>query len=129
MTITFKEHNPATVFAPVGAYAHGLEAIEARRLLFISGTMGLDPEGCAPDGIEAQCAMLWRNIGEILASAGMTTQNLVKVTCFLRDGRDRDVNGAARKAALGDHRVATTVIVAELLETDWLVEIDAIAAA
>jgi 2-iminobutanoate/2-iminopropanoate deaminase len=124
-----KTHDPSTIFAPVGPYTHGLEVTEARRLLFITGTMGLDKSGQAPDGIEAQCALAWRNIGAILQSAGMDMSNLVKVTCYLADRAYREANMNARAAALGDHRVATTVVAATLLEDGWLVEIEAIAAA
>jgi len=122
-------HDPDVIFAPVGPYTHGLEGVEARRLLFITGTMGLDKNGKAPDGIEAQCALAWRNIGAILEHAGMGMRNLVKVTCYLADRKYREVNMQARAAALGDHRVATTVVAAALLEDDWLVEIEAIAVA
>jgi 2-iminobutanoate/2-iminopropanoate deaminase len=122
-------HDPDVIFAPVGPYTHGLEVVEARRLLFITGTMGLDKNGKAPDGIEAQCALAWRNIGAILEHAGMGMRNLVKVTCYLADRKYREVNMQARAAALGDHRVATTVVAAALLEDDWLVEIEAIAVA
>ena len=124
-----KIHDPSAIFAPVGPYTHGLEVVEVRRLLFITGTMGLDKDGKAPDGIEAQCSQAWRNIGAILQDAGMSVRNLVKVTCYLADRRYREANMKARAAALGDHRVATTVIAAALLEDGWLVEIDAIAAA
>jgi 2-iminobutanoate/2-iminopropanoate deaminase len=124
-----KPHDPAAIFAPVGPYTHGLEVVQARRLLFITGTMGLDKNGKAPEGIEAQCALAWRNIGAILDHAGMSMRNLVKVTCFLADRSYRDANMRARAEALGDHRVATTVVGATLLEDGWLVEIEAIAAA
>jgi enamine deaminase RidA (YjgF/YER057c/UK114 family) len=124
-----KSHDPSAIFAAVGPYTHGLEVVEARRLLFVSGTMGLDKTGKAPDGIEAQCALAWRNIGASLEDAGMTMRNLVKVTCYLADRSHRDANMRARMAALGDHRVATTVVAATLLEDGWLVEIEAIAAA
>ncbi|HET6158496.1 MAG TPA: RidA family protein [Dongiaceae bacterium] len=124
-----KAHDPDAVFASVGPYTHGLEVVEARRLLFITGTMGLHKNGKAPDGIEAQCALAWRNIGAILESAGMSMRNLVKVTCYLADRNYREANMKARAAALGDHRVATTVVGATLLEDGWLVEIEAIAAA
>lgn len=42
-----KTHDPSAIFAPVGPYTHGLEVVEARRLLFITGTMGLDKNGKA----------------------------------------------------------------------------------
>lgn len=124
-----KPHDPSAIFAPVGPYTHGLEVVEAKRLLFITGTMGLDKNGKAPAGIEAQCALAWRNIGAILEDAGMSVRNLVKVTCYLADRSHREANMKARAAALGDHRVATTVVVAGLLEDEWLVEIEAVAAA
>ena len=124
-----KPQDPSAVFAPVGPYTHGLEVVDARRLLFITGTMGLDKNGKAPEGIEAQCALAWRNIGAILEHAGMNMRNLVRVTCYLADRSYRDANMRARAAALGDHRVATTVVGATLLEDGWLVEIEAIAAA
>lgn len=124
-----KTHDPAAIFAPVGPYTHGLEVVEAKRLLFITGTMGLDGKGKPAVGIEAQCAQAWTNITSILENAGMNVRNLVKVTCFLSDRSHREANMKARVAALGDHRVATTVVVAELLESAWLVEIEAIAAA
>jgi 2-iminobutanoate/2-iminopropanoate deaminase len=124
-----KTHDPSAIFAPVGPYTHGLEVVEARRLLFITGTMGLDKAGKAPEGIEAQCALAWRNIGAILEHAGMSLRNLVKVTCYLADRSYSEANMHARAAALGDHRVATTVVAATLLEDGWLVEIEAIAAA
>ena len=121
-------HDPDAIFAPVGPYTHGLEVVEARRLLFITGTMGLDKNGKAPEGIEAQCALAWRNIGAILEQAGMSVRNLVKVTCYLADRSYREANMRARAAALGDHRITTTVVAATLLEDGWLVEIEAIAA-
>jgi 2-iminobutanoate/2-iminopropanoate deaminase len=124
-----KPHDPSAVFAPVGPYTHGLEVVDARRLLFITGTMGLDKNGKAPEGIEAQCTLAWRNIGAILEHAGMNMRNLVKVTCYLADRSHRDANMRARAAALGDHRVATTIVGATLLEDGWLVEIEAVAAA
>jgi enamine deaminase RidA (YjgF/YER057c/UK114 family) len=103
--------------------------VEVRRLLFITGTMGLDKAGKAPEGIDAQCAQAWRNITAILEDAGMTMRDLVKVNCYLADRAHREANMRGRAAALGDHRVATTVIVSTLLEDGWLVEIEAIAAA
>jgi enamine deaminase RidA (YjgF/YER057c/UK114 family) len=124
-----KAHDPSAIFAPVGPYTHGLEVVDARRLLFITGTMGLDKSGKAPGGIEAQCTQAWRNIGAILEDAGMSMRNLVKVTCYLADRSYRETNMKARAAALGGHRVATVVVVAGLLEDDWLVEIEAVAAA
>ena len=125
----FTPHNPPSIFEPAGPYTHGLEVVGAKRLLFISGTLGLDPNGRVPEGFEAQCRQAWQNIVAILASAGMTCGNLVKVNGFLASAEFRLANAAIRSEFLGDHRVTSTVIVAALLDTAWLLEIEAIAAA
>jgi 2-iminobutanoate/2-iminopropanoate deaminase len=58
----------------------------------------------------------------------MTVDNIVRATSYLRDASYADVNGAARVAALNGRVIPTTAIVAETLESDWLVEIEVIAA-
>ena len=127
MSPTF--HDPAGIYPPAGPYAHAVSVAQPQRLLFISGTMGLDPQGVAGKTVEEQLELVWSNLGQILQDAGMTTSNIVKLTCFLSDRSHRGPNMDARRRALGEHKVATTVVVVELLETQWLVEIDAVAAA
>jgi enamine deaminase RidA (YjgF/YER057c/UK114 family) len=124
-----KAHNPATMFAPVGPYCHGLEVVQPTRFLFSSGTMGLDVKGAAPDGIEAQLETAWTNLKAIMAEAGMGVGNIVKVTTFLADRSMRGPATAYRQAVLGAHKPAVTTMVAGLLQDDWLVEIEIVAAA
>ena len=121
-------HTPTAVYPPAGPYSHGVELAGFSRLLWISGTMGLAPDGAAADDFEAQCEQAWANIGAVLDSAGMTWGNLVKVTCFLGDRRDRDVTYAVRNRVLGDHKVAVTVVAVTLLDPAWKLEIEALAA-
>lgn len=123
-------HNPTEgVYATGGDWVHAIEVRGPQRLLFISGTMGLRPDFSAPPTLEEQLDCVWNNLRAILASAGMTTDNLVRLTSYLRDASYADANAAARLAALGEHRIPTTAIVAQTLTDDWLVEIEAIAAA
>src|SRR5215467_13448914 len=63
-------HTPNTVAAPFGPYSHAVEVPEGSRLLYISGEVGVRPDGTVPEGIEAQAEACWRNIIEILADAG-----------------------------------------------------------
>jgi enamine deaminase RidA (YjgF/YER057c/UK114 family) len=122
-------HNPAEgVYAATSDYAHALEVRGAQRLLFVSGTMGLDAAGEAPGTLDAQLALVWTNLRAILAAAGMTVENIVRVTSYLRDGADAERNAAARNAALGGRLVPTTAIVVETLAPEWLVELEVIAA-
>ena len=102
---------------------------DPHRLLFVAGTMGLDAAGAAPATLEAQLEQLWANVRTILTSAGMTVDNIVRVTSYLRDVDDAEANGAARVAALGGRVVPTTAIVVQTLSDTWLVEVEVIAAA
>ena len=116
------------IYASAPDYAHSLEVRDPRRLVFVSGTMGLDANGRAPATLEEQLALVWDNLRSILAEHGLTTDHVVRVTSYLRDAAYADANAAARVAALDGRRVPTTAIVVETLEPDWLVEIEVIAA-
>jgi enamine deaminase RidA (YjgF/YER057c/UK114 family) len=110
-------------------YVHAMEVTGAARLLFVSGTMGLDHHGQAPRGLNEQLSLLWSNIRRILDEAGMTTENIVRLTSYLRDASFAEANQNARLQALGDRRVPTTAIVVQTLKAEWLVELEVIAAA
>jgi 2-iminobutanoate/2-iminopropanoate deaminase len=123
-------HNPTVgVYPAVGDYIHALEVRGASRMLFVAGTMGLDPGGVAGATLTDQLELIWSNIRAILASANMTIDNVVRVTSYLRDAAYAEANAEARVGALGGRLVPTTAIVAETLVSDWLVEIEVIAAA
>ena len=91
--------------------------------------MRLRPDFTTPATLDEQLACVWDNIQAILASAGMTTDNIVWLTSYLRDAAYADANAEARIKALGDRRIPTTAIVAQTLESEWLVELEVIAAA
>ncbi|MBB2718701.1 UNVERIFIED_ORG: enamine deaminase RidA (YjgF/YER057c/UK114 family) [Rhizobium etli] len=121
--------NPTTGIYPASPdYIHALEVRHPSRLLFVSGTMGLDKAGMAADGLEGQLALVWTNLRTILASAEMTVDNIVRLTSYLRDGAFMEANQNARLRALGGRAVPTTAIIVETLSDDWLVEIEIIAA-
>jgi 2-iminobutanoate/2-iminopropanoate deaminase len=47
----------------------------------------------------------------VLTAAGLTTNNLLKVTTYLSDRRHADANARVRREMLGDHRPALTVVI------------------
>ena len=123
-------HNPTEgVYATGGDWVHAMEVRGAERFLFLSGTMGLDPAGAAGKDLDEQLELVWNNIRAILAGAGMTTDNIVRLTSYLRDVSYAQANAAARLRALGDRRIPTTAIVVQTLEEEWLVELEVVAAA
>lgn len=123
-------HNPTEgIYSTGGDWVHAMEVRGAGRLLFLSGTMGLNADFTAPPTLDEQLACVWNNIRAILASAGMTVDNIVRLTSYLRDGSYAEANAQARIAALGDRRIPTTAIVVQTLQPDWLIELELIAAA
>jgi 2-iminobutanoate/2-iminopropanoate deaminase len=123
-------HDPADgVYATDGDWAHAVEIRGPGRLVFVSGTMGLDLDGVPGDGLEHQLTLVWSNIRRILAAAEMTTDDVVRVTSYLRDASYAEANARARVAALGGRAVPTTAVVVETLDPGWLVELEVVAAA
>lgn len=122
-------HTPDAVAAPFGPYSHAVEVPEGSRLLYISGEVGVLPDGSVPKGIEAQAEACWQNIIAILADAGMGVGDLVKITTYLVRPEDLTAAGAARAKHFGDARPGSaTVIVKALVVPEWLIEIEAVAA-
>ncbi|MBY5789790.1 RidA family protein [Rhizobium leguminosarum bv. viciae] len=122
-------HNPANgIYAASPDYIHALEVRHPSRLLFVSGTMGLDQQGMAAADLEGQLDLIWSNLRAILTSADMTVDNIVRLTSYLSDGAFMEANQNARLRALGGRAVPTTAIIVETLRHDWLVEIEIIAA-
>lgn len=72
-----------TELAPgaIGPYSQGIDIGD---IIFFSGQVPLDPKsGEMPEGIEAQCQLVFKNIGGLLSSQGLDYSNVVKTTVFL----------------------------------------------
>ncbi|WP_129641300.1 RidA family protein [Peristeroidobacter agariperforans] len=111
------------------SYAQACLVERPSKLLFISGQVPADAEGKVPERFEDQCRLVWRNIEAQLIAAGMKLTDLVKVTVFLSDRQYRAANAAVRKEVLGTHAPALTIIITGIYDEEWLLEIEAIAAA
>jgi len=109
-------------------YVHAAELRGFERLLFVSGTMGLDEAGAPGADLAQQLELVWTNLRAILAEADMTVDHIVRVTSYLRDAAYAGPNAAARVRALGGRAVPTTAIVVETLSPGWLIELEVVAA-
>ena len=105
-----------------------MEIEGARRLMFVSGQIPVDAQGRTPKDFASQARLAWGNLRAQLEAGGMGFDDLVKVTVFLSDRRFAEDNRTARAEALGDRRVALTVIIAGVFDPGWLLEIEAVAA-
>ena len=125
-----KQRNPSTMAAPIGPFCHASEVPGGSRLLYISGQVGMKPDGSVPATIEEQAEVTWQNIEACLADAGMGIADLVKITTFVVKAEDLPAAGKARAKHLGDARpTSSTIIVSALVVPSLLIEIEAVAAA
>lgn len=129
-----KRHNPPSVWAVPEAfrsiYSHAVEAGGGARLLFVSGQLGIAPDGSLRVGFEAQLNQAMDNVEALLASAGMSKDNIVKANYYLTRSSDLPTLGAVRRRrwAKSEAEAVTVIVVAALASQDWLVEVEAVAA-
>ncbi len=111
-----------------GGYAQAVEIGGATRLLFISGQIPVTTNAIVPSGFPAQARLVWRHFIAQLEAADMTLDDLVKITIYLAERIYAAENRAIRLEILGGRRVAMTVIITDIFDPAWLIEIEGIAA-
>ena len=114
---------------PAAAYTHAIEVSGANRTLYISGQVGVRMDGSVPEDVAEQSRLAWKNLEAQLKAAGMTLDNLVKITTILPNHGDLAAARAGRSDVLGDRRPASTLIVGGLANPAWKIEIEGIAVA
>ena len=110
--------------------SHFTDAVQAGDLLFVSGVVPVDGEGVlvGGDDVVAQARAVFANMGEILASAGCTFTDVVKVTVFLTHVDDRPLINPVRQEVFGDARPASTLVeVSALVIPGARIEVEAVA--
>lgn len=113
-----------------GIYAHGVETAPRARTVYVSGQIGESPEGRLPADFSGQCRQAILNVESVLRDAEMNLGNVVKMSFYLVRREDMSALLETRKELLDGVRPAiTTVYVAGLVDSDWLVEVDAVACA
>lgn len=116
--------------APTGIHSAGpySPAIRAGDFLFISGQIPLDPQGGLLQGpIEAQTQRCLEQIKEILAAAGGSLKDLVKVTIYLVDMKDFEAVNRAYAAYFDLEPPARACVGVAALPKGARIEIEAIA--
>lgn len=109
--------------APVSHYCH---VVRAGNHVWVSGTVGIAPDGSVPDGVVEQFDLAIRNLDACLKAAGGGPEHVVKVTVFLTDIDDRPLINPARQRYFGQHRPASTLVeVSALVLPKLKVEIEA----
>ena len=121
--------NPDTVHPPLGLYSHCVAVPRDAELLYVSGQLGVRPDGSVGSTVAEQADQAFENLVAVLRGGGMGPENIVKLTTYIVAGHDGDGVRAARLKHLGDLRPASTAVwVAGLVRPEWFVEVDAVAA-
>jgi reactive intermediate/imine deaminase len=108
--------------------SHYTDAVRFGDLLFVSGVAPLDPGGrvVSADVVE-QAQQVFANLAHVLKAAGADFGDVLKVTVFLTDVRDRARINPVRQQHFGSARPASTLIgVSELAVPGMKIEIEAI---
>jgi 2-iminobutanoate/2-iminopropanoate deaminase len=111
-----------------GRYSQAVAVSGETRTLYVSGQIPVDPSGVVPTDFASQAKLVWRNIEAQLNAAGMAMADIVKVTTFLSDRIYAEENSAIRRECLSGNAPALTVIICDIYDPAWLLEIEAIAA-
>ena len=60
-------------------------------VLLSSGIVGMNAEtGTIPEHVEEQCTLLFANVGYVMAAAGGSPKDIIKMTFFVKDRSARD---------------------------------------
>lgn len=123
-----RKFNPEGAPAPA-FYSHGVEVEASARMVFVSGQVGVKPDGSVADGIGEQTRTAIGNLNAVLAAAGMDASDIVKTTIYLIDESDFEGFATPGGPLLPQPPAATTLVYVKALASPaLLVEIDAIAA-
>ena len=122
---------PATVATPFrNRYSHGKIIPDGAEWLITAGQTGSDADGNIGNGIEEQADFAMRNLFEIVREAGMSSDDIVKMTIYFLDPAHLATIVAARNRYFGeDFAPASTAIgVSALARPEFLVEVELVAA-
>lgn len=123
---------PSGLHPPFANYAHGVVVPAGHRLVATSGQLAVALDGSVPEGAEDQATLCFENCTKILAAAGMSPADTVRINAFVTDRAHMAGYMRARDAWLADagHLPASTlVIVSGFTRPEFLVEVEVTAAA
>lgn len=126
-------YNPWTWQEALG-FDHAVEVAGAQRVVYLSGQVAADDDGnpLHVGDMDAQLDKALDNVERVLAEAGLTLANLVRLNYYATDiaafhgGKDRI---SKRLADAGAHVSSTLLGVAALALPEFLIELEATAVA
>ena len=121
--------HPDDLAPPVANYAHAVVSTATTRWLHTSGVVPVQPDGEVPADLIDQAKTIWTNIVSMLKAAEMSSDDIVSVVTYVVPGLDLAPVMAVRDEVLGSTLAASTLlVVAELAQPAWKMEIAIVAA-
>ena len=122
--------NPETVAPPAGLYSHSVEIPPNARWLYLSGQIGVKPDGTLPESLEEQDEQIWKNIICILEDADFGVENIVKLNVLSTDPDALPTHAKHRAKYLNDDHIpaSTWANISSLANPQILIEVEVIAA-
>jgi 2-iminobutanoate/2-iminopropanoate deaminase len=129
-TIISRALSPASIKPPFARYSHGIAVPAGHRLVVTSGQLGIGADATVPADCEAQADLCFANIAAILAEDRMTLANIVRLNAYVtaREHMQGYMRSRDRQFP-GTPPASTLMIVSGFTRAEFLVEIEAIAAA
>jgi 2-iminobutanoate/2-iminopropanoate deaminase len=106
------------------------QVVEANGLVFLAGQVGDAPgsHGPVPGGIQAETRAMLENVGRLLAAVGLTYDDVVKATVYLRDFGDFAAMNEVYREFFATDRPTRATVGVTALAADYAIEIEVIAA-
>jgi len=116
----FIRHDPPRVYAKACVYGN---------MIYLAGEDSKEPKTQEVRGttVAEQAEYLFQNMKSTLENLGSSLANVIKMTVYLTDPRDRPNYQAARTKYLPHSPPSTLIMGIQLAEPQMLIEIDAIA--
>jgi enamine deaminase RidA (YjgF/YER057c/UK114 family) len=122
-------HTPDSLHPPFAKYSHGMEVAAGRRLLFVSGQLGITKEKTVPEDAAGQAELCFQAIGAILASAGMDFGDVVRINAFVTDRAYlKDYMAVRDRHVREPYPASTLMIVGGFAAEIYKVEVEVVAA-
>ena len=125
-----KPLSPADIHPPFAPYSHGVEVPAGSRLVILSGQLGIASDGKIPPDCAGQTRICFDNIAAILREAGLGLRDIVRLNAYVIGREHLAPYMQVRNSLFGDPLPASTlVIVSGFARPEFVIEIEAIAAA
>jgi len=130
-TLTKTQLNPWT-WQDRRGFSQGWMVEGARSLIVVSGQVAVDadgrPVGTEPQDFEAQVRQVFENLGQVLAKAGASIDDIVKLNVYLTDMSKVADYGRIKAAYItGAQPASTAVGVTALAMPGLMIEVEATA--